>query len=98
MSAKRTQGYRERVLNRAGEPILDIPDISILAFRDPATLIADFQQVWGVSPRAVVLPIASADGVNFDNPCALPVSRACDPRLGMEGRSVNFGDSVNAFA
>jgi hypothetical protein len=99
MTATRAKTYRDAVLENAREAVLDIPDIALLEFRKPDQIVGDFFGTWRSKPSAVVLPIMSADGVNFDNPCELPLSRACQASVAdEEDAPVSFLKSVYGFA
>jgi hypothetical protein len=86
----RKNNYRARVLERAGEAVLDIPDIRILESTSPRKLVDGFQESWGVEARSVVLPAVSSDGINFDNTCGLSKSVAT--------KDVDLREKVAGFA
>lgn len=70
---------RDALIQAGGPGVLDIPDLQVLRFRTPSDLCSAFRTAWGQSPSTVVLPIASADGVNMVPTTAdLPVSRSVE--------------------
>ena len=82
--------YQDKIRERAGEPVLDIPDARILQFRDARALMREFHEKWGVRPAAVCLPMTSPDGVNLEySTCSLPKSRVL--------RSFDLAQSVTEF-
>lgn len=88
----------------AREPVLDVPSIGLLVFERAEEMVAKFEVTWGLRPKAVVLPVLSSDGVNFDNPCCLPLCRWVESgnSLGLEETEgpnlrVDFASIVFAF-
>lgn len=76
--------------------IIDIPHPALLHFSEPQALIAQFQESWGTSPEAVVLPVTAMDGLLF------PVEGLSEPlssyATGFSSRIENFPDIIDAFA
>lgn len=96
--ATRSKGYKAGVVEHAREAILDLPVLNFLAYRSAEQIVQDFTESWGMSPKAVVIPVLASDGVYFDNPCELPLSRAVDPDV-QQARApiVDFAKAVYDF-
>lgn len=94
MPRQRGEKYTNSILARAGEGVLDVPDLNILTYAKPDTLIASFETAWGKPPAAVALPVTSNDGVLFRNTLELPLSR-CVTR---DDGPLSFPQAVSEFA
>ncbi|BFO15405.1 hypothetical protein SHKM778_17930 [Streptomyces sp. KM77-8] len=55
-----------QVSETAGEGVLDIPSLSVLRYKDPETLLSDFESLWGVRASTVALPVLEPDGLLFE--------------------------------
>ncbi|MFF9621329.1 hypothetical protein [Streptomyces griseosporeus] len=84
-----------RVSESAGEGVLDIPSLSVLRFKDPETLLSEFESLWGVKATAVALPVLEPDGLLFDvkGLRGLPTSNYAEP----SSRLKDFADAVKVF-
>ncbi|WP_066952433.1 hypothetical protein [Streptomyces lushanensis] len=84
-----------RVSETAGEGVLDIPSLSVLRYKDPETLLSDFETLWGVRAKAVALPVLEPDGLLFDvdGLRGVPMSNyaKANSRIG------SFADAVRVF-
>jgi hypothetical protein len=94
MRRQRGEAYTQSILARAGEGVLDIPDLNILTYAKPDTLLASFEAAWGKPPAAIALPVTSNDGVLFRNTLELPLSR-CVRR---DESPLSFAQIVSDFA
>ncbi|MEU2504702.1 hypothetical protein ABZ621_08305 [Streptomyces sp. NPDC007863] len=84
-----------RVSQEAGEGVLDIPSLSVLRYKSPTALIAEFQATWGVEPKAVALPVAEADGFLYEveGLRGVPMSSYAQPTQNLRA----FEDVVKVF-
>ncbi|MFE1261203.1 hypothetical protein ACFW5X_11820 [Streptomyces albogriseolus] len=84
-----------QVSETAGEGVLDVPSLSVLRYKDPETLLSDFESLWGVRASAVALPVLEPDGLLFEvkGLRGIPSSNYTAP----SARLKNFADVVKVF-
>jgi hypothetical protein len=92
---KRDFNITKRSSEKAGYPIMDVPHLGILRYFRPSALIQRFVGMWGIRPKAVVLPVTYSDGLLFDVE-GLNDLRSPNAKISEEYQS--FGDVVFAFA
>src|SRR5205823_6098928 len=83
-------------LTQVGTPFLDIPHFACLRGEDLDSLLTRFTDQWGVTPKAVVLPVTAPDGLLFpvDGLGDTPVSSYAAPSTSLS----DFSAVVVGFA
>jgi hypothetical protein len=66
MMTKRIFNLQKRLIQNRTGGIMDIPHPAVLRYSEPRVLIAQFEEAWGIKPEAVVLPVATSDGLMFE--------------------------------
>ncbi len=94
--ARRTFDLQKKVTQNKVGSIMDIPHPALLRHSDPHALRSQFQEVWGIPPEAVVLPVTAQDGLLFK------VEGLGEPfspyATGYSSKLRDYQDIVHAFA